>query len=73
MPIPNSSRDLEIPTPTRRIANRGGDRPAWWRRAVAFGLNRLADSVSGGPRRTTTGQGRELIRERRRLNLARTT
>jgi hypothetical protein len=72
MPNPNSARDSEIPAPTRAAARIGGFRPAWWRRAVSYGLNRLADNLSG-TRRTPLGQGRQLLRERRNLNLARTT
>lgn len=73
MPIPNNAVDNELPSPTRRRAQAGGFRPAWWRRAVGYGLNRLADVVGGGGRRTPRGEGRALLRERRRLNLARTT
>ena len=72
MVSPNSSRDSEIPTPTRRRANMGGFRPSWWKRAVSYGLNSVADSLSGN-RRTPIGTGRALIRERRNVNLARTT
>lgn len=72
MPIPNNAVDTELPAPTRPPARQGGSRPAWWRRATAYGLNRLADTLQGR-RRTPIGQGRALLRERRRLNLARTT
>lgn len=70
MVVPNLTSDVELPTRTR--AGRGGTRPAWWRRATAYGLNRLADALQG-TRRTARGEGRALLRERRNLRLARTT
>lgn len=70
MPIPNNSVDLEVPTPTRpELA--GGGRPSWWRRATAYGLNRIADALEG-TRRTPVGTGSALARERRNLRLSRT-
>ena len=71
MPIPNNSVDTELPAPTRPELTPGG-RPSWWRRATAYGLNRLADSLEGS-RRTPAGAGRALLRERRNLRLSRTT
>jgi len=68
----NTVKDREIGALTRRNPITGGNRPAWWRRATAYGLNRLADAVSG-QRTTQSGTGRALLRERRRLNLARAT
>ena len=66
----NNMPDIELPTRSRAI--RGGTRPSWWRRATAYGLNRLADSLQG-TRRTARGEGRALLRERRYARLARTT
>lgn len=71
MPVPNNAVDTEIPSPTRPDATPGG-RPSWWRRATAYGLNRLADALEGR-RRTPAGAGRALLRERRNLRLNRTT
>lgn len=66
----NNMPDVELPTRTR--AGRSASRPSWWRRATAYGLNRLADSLQG-TRRTPRGEGRALLRERRNLRLARRT
>ena len=66
----NNMPDIELPTRARAL--RGGNRPSWWRRATAYGLNRLADSLQG-TRRAAGGQGRALLRERRYLRLGRTT
>lgn len=66
----NNMSDVELRTRAR--AGRGPNRPAWWRRATAYGLNRLADSLQG-TRSTAQGAGRALIRERRYLRLARAT
>lgn len=72
MPEQNTVRDSEIGALTRRNPITARNRPAWWRRATAYGLNRLADVISG-QRRTPKGTGRALLRDRRRLNLARAT
>jgi hypothetical protein len=71
MPIPSNAVDTEIPSPTREELTPGG-RPSWWRRATAYGLNRLADALEGR-RRTPAGTGRALAREARNLRLNRTT
>lgn len=64
--------DDELAIPTRRNALNRRNTPSFNRRASAYALNRLADVISG--RRTTPrGQGRALLRERRRSNLARAT
>jgi len=70
MPIPNNAVDTELPSPTRPELTPGA-RPAWWRRATAYGLNRLADAIEGR-RNTPAGTGRALLRERRNLRLGRT-
>ena len=66
----NNMPDIELPTRARAL--QGGNRPSWWRRATAYGLNRLADSLQG-TRRTARGEGQALLRERRYLRLGRTT
>jgi len=72
MPEINTVRDSEIGALTRRNPVTAGNTPSFLRRAAAYGLNRLADVISG-QRTTPRGTGRALLRERRRLNLARAT
>lgn len=72
MATQKTGKDNELAIPTRRNALTRGRTPSFARRATAFGLNRLADVVSGN-RTTQRGTGRALLRERRRLNLSRTT
>lgn len=67
MVVPNTTPDVEpLPPPIPGTAG-AGRRPRWWRRAAAYALRRGADRLQRqGRRRTAAGQGRSLIRERRR-------
>lgn len=52
----------------------GEQKPPWWRRAVSYTLNRLADRLQygrGNRVRTTRGEGRALAREGREIALGR--
>jgi hypothetical protein len=54
---------VPVPTPAAQR------KPAWWRRAVAYSVRRLADSIQfgrGARQRTTPGEGRNLAQEARR-------
>lgn len=49
MPTPSNATDSELTPPTRAIVQPARDRnqrPSWWRRAAASGLNRLANVVA---------------------------
>lgn len=67
MPTPNDIDDVELS---------GEERPPWWRRAVAYTVNRIADRLQYGRGqrvRTTPGQGRALAREGRDILRRRTS
>lgn len=59
MPTPNDIEDIELS---------GEAKPPWWRRAVSYTLNRIADRIQFGAGqriRTQPGEGRALAREAR--------
>jgi hypothetical protein len=65
VPAPNDVDDEELT---------GEQRPPWWRRAVSYTLNRLADRLQygrGNRVRTNAGQGRALASEGRDIALGR--
>ena len=65
MPNPNDIEDEEL---------LGEQKPPWWRRAVSYTLNRLADRLQygkGNRVRTQPGQGRALAAEGRNIALGR--
>lgn len=65
MPTPNDIEDEELI---------GEEKPPWWRRAVSYTLNRLADRLQygrGNRVRTQRGEGRALAREGRDIALGR--
>lgn len=65
MPAPSDIEDEELT---------GEKKPPWWRRAVSYTLNRLADRLQygrGNRVRTNTGQGRALAAEGRDIALGR--
>lgn len=65
MPNPNDIEDEEL---------LGEQRPPWWRRAVSYTLNRLADRLQygkGNRVRTQAGEGRALATEGRNIVLGR--
>lgn len=68
MVTPNQTPDIEpLPEPEPDAVLPRGRRPRFLRRAAAYALRRGADVTQrAGRRRTATGQGRSLVRERRR-------
>ena len=68
MVVPNKTPDVEpLPDPVPGTGIAPGRRPRFLRRAAAYALRRAADATQrAGRSRTATGQGRSLVRERRR-------
>jgi len=65
VPAPNDIEDVELT---------GEVKPPWWRRAVSYTLNRLADRLQygrGNRTRTSQGEGRALASEGRDIALGR--
>ena len=65
MPAPSDIEDVELT---------GETKPPWWRRAVSYTLNRLADRLqygAGNRSRTSQGEGRALAAEGRDIALGR--
>ena len=61
---PTGTEPVPVPVPAPAPQRK----PAWWRRAIAYSVRRLADSIQfgrGARQRTQPGEGRNLAREAR--------